>query len=118
LRAPAGSLVGLEVGQADDGQVHAVDHEVLALCMTRFEGNAVSGRQQVDAARRVAELDDIAGSSQVFGGDVQSGETEVTQLRKDARCVVVRRPNPEVDVAGVAWPAHSRRPPGIQPRAR
>lgn len=66
LQPPAGTLVGLEVLERNEGQIDAIDLHDLAALTGLAEAHAVDAGEQIDARRRVAQLDHLPGRRQVL----------------------------------------------------
>lgn len=92
---------GPEVLEPDDVQRYVAKRDALAALEAFLERHAVDGGQQVDALRRLTELDHRVGA-EISRNQPERSEAEVVQRFEQAREVGGGRPDPEVDVARVA----------------
>lgn len=68
-----------------------------------MEFDACQRRQQIDAIRRVAQLNDLIRNQEILRLQVKRSESEVLQRCDDAARVLPIQPEPDVQILGVAW---------------
>jgi hypothetical protein len=103
-RTATGTLVGLEVGEADKMQRQAVMLGGFAIGPGGVEIHPVDVGQQVDAEWRVAELHHILGDFEIPLRKSHVAKPELVQRDHQSLGIFRASANPDVEIAGMARP--------------
>jgi hypothetical protein len=102
LGSTRGPLVGPELLEANEWEKHAGDRHFDPVRIASIEVHAAQAREQIDPRRRVAELHDSIGLEKVLALQSEAAETEAGKRLKQSINVCGSRPDPDVQVTGVA----------------
>jgi len=102
LGPPGRRLVTAKILEADEGHGDAVDHDLEALVPAVVELHAVGRGQEVDAKRRISELNDTTGPHEVVDGQAHRSEAEVFESAKKPHRVLGANKQPHTEIARIA----------------